>query len=76
MEKSLSRFFNLNISFKANSVASLGKLYSDFDSGDDEDSHSSRRTSDKNLYPSEEIDESKFFAGVFTSQRTEEDLIG
>ncbi|KAF7391837.1 hypothetical protein HZH68_011380 [Vespula germanica] len=61
---------------QANSVASLGRLYSDFDSGDDEDSHSSRRTSDKNLYPSEEIDESKFFAGVFTSQRTEEDLIG
>ncbi|XP_046827934.1 cytosolic carboxypeptidase 1-like isoform X2 [Vespa crabro] len=61
---------------QANSVASLGRLYSDFDSGDDEDSHSSRRTSDKNLYPSEEIDESKFFAGVFTSQRNEEDLIG
>ncbi|XP_043505081.1 cytosolic carboxypeptidase 4-like isoform X1 [Polistes fuscatus] len=61
---------------QANSVASLGRLYSDFDSGDDEDSHSSRRTSDKNLYPTEEIDESKFFAGVFTSQRTEENLIG
>ncbi|KAI4501431.1 hypothetical protein M0802_003308 [Mischocyttarus mexicanus] len=61
---------------QANSVASLGRLYSDFDSGDDEDSHSSRRTSDKNLYRAEEIDESKFFAGVFTSQRTEDNLIG
>ncbi|KAK2583820.1 hypothetical protein KPH14_009718 [Odynerus spinipes] len=59
-----------------NSVASLGRVYSDLDSGDDDDSHNSRRASDKNLYTSDEIDENKFFAGVFTSQRTDEDLMG
>lgn len=54
-------------------MASLGRLYSDLDSGDEEESQNSR-TNVKNMIAADEVDESKFFAGVFTSQRSEEDL--
>lgn len=60
-------------------MASAGRLYSDLDSGDDEEeeeSHDSRSAIDNAIYMSDEVDEGKFFAGVFTSQRSEEDLVG
>ncbi|XP_043591369.1 cytosolic carboxypeptidase 1-like isoform X1 [Bombus pyrosoma] len=62
-----------DIDSQACSVASLGRLYSDLDSGDEEESQNSR-TNVKNMNAADEVDESKFFAGVFTSQRSEEDL--
>ena len=62
-----------NVSMQACSVASLGRLYSDLDSGDEEESQNSR-TNVKTMNAADEVDESKFFAGVFTSQRSEEDL--
>ncbi|XP_054005382.1 cytosolic carboxypeptidase 1-like isoform X2 [Hylaeus anthracinus] len=62
-----------DIDSQANSVASLGRLYSDLDSGDDEESQNSR-SNDTPMHAADEVDESKFFAGVFTSQRSEEDL--
>ncbi|XP_025153461.1 cytosolic carboxypeptidase 1 isoform X2 [Harpegnathos saltator] len=72
-----------DIDSQANSVVSAGRLYSDLDSGDDEEeeeeeeeSHDSRNTIDNAIYMSDEVDEGKFFAGVFTSQRSEEDLVG
>ncbi|XP_032686214.1 cytosolic carboxypeptidase 1-like isoform X3 [Odontomachus brunneus] len=69
-----------DIDSQANSVASVGRLYSDLDSGDDEEeeeeSHDSRSAIDNGIYMSDEVDEGKFFAGVFTSQRSEEDLVG
>lgn len=55
------------------SVGSLGKVYSDLDSGDEDESQNSR-TNVKSVHAADEADESKFFAGVFTSQRSEEDL--
>ncbi|XP_029156275.1 cytosolic carboxypeptidase 1-like isoform X2 [Nylanderia fulva] len=67
-----------DIDSQANSVASIasvGRLYSDLDSGDDEESHDSRNTMDNAIHVGDEVDESKFFAGVFTSQRSEEDLV-
>lgn len=54
-------------------MASLGRLYSDLDSGDDEESQNSR-SNDMSMHAADEVDECKFFAGVFTSQRSEEDL--
>lgn len=57
-------------------MASIGRLYSDLDSGDDEESHDSRDTMDNEIHVGDEVDENKFFAGVFTSQRSEEDLAG
>jgi len=57
-------------------VASIGRLYSDFESGDDEKSHDSRDTMDNEIHVGDEVDENKFFAGVFISQRSEEDLAG
>ncbi|XP_011867871.1 PREDICTED: cytosolic carboxypeptidase 1-like isoform X4 [Vollenhovia emeryi] len=65
-----------DVDSQANSVASIGRLYSDLDSGDDEESHDSRDTMDNEIHVGDEVDESKFFAGVFTSQRSEEDLAG
>ncbi|XP_011693107.1 PREDICTED: cytosolic carboxypeptidase 1-like isoform X2 [Wasmannia auropunctata] len=65
-----------DIDSQANSVASAGRLYSDLDSGDDEESHDSRDTMDNEIHVGDEVDENKFFAGVFTSQRSEEDLAG
>ncbi|XP_012227413.1 cytosolic carboxypeptidase 1-like isoform X2 [Linepithema humile] len=65
-----------DIDSQVNSVASNGRLYSDLDSGDDEESHDSRNTTDNAIHVGDEVDEGKFFAGVFTSQRFEEDLIG
>ncbi|KAL0114719.1 hypothetical protein PUN28_011790 [Cardiocondyla obscurior] len=65
-----------DIDSQANSVASIGRLYSDLDSGDDDESHDSRDTMDNEIHVGDEVDESKFFAGVFTSQRSEEDLAG
>ncbi|XP_039308179.1 cytosolic carboxypeptidase 1 isoform X8 [Solenopsis invicta] len=65
-----------DIDSQANSVASIGRLYSDLDSGDDEESHDSRDTMDNEIHGGDEVDENKFFAGVFTSQRSEEDLAG
>ncbi|XP_014480717.1 PREDICTED: cytosolic carboxypeptidase 1-like isoform X2 [Dinoponera quadriceps] len=69
-----------DIDSQANSMASAGRLYSDLDSGDDEEeeegSHDSRNAIDNAIYMSDEVDEGKFFAGVFTSQRSEEDLVG
>ncbi|XP_076221062.1 cytosolic carboxypeptidase 1 isoform X2 [Nomia melanderi] len=62
-----------DIDSQANSVASMGRLYSDLDSGDDEESQNSR-SNDTVMHTADEVDESKFFAGVFTSQRTEEEL--
>ncbi|XP_043526563.1 cytosolic carboxypeptidase 1-like isoform X4 [Frieseomelitta varia] len=62
-----------DIDSQACSVASLGRLYSDLDSGDEEESQNSR-TNVKTMNAADEVDESKFFAGVFTSQRSEEDL--
>ncbi|XP_034173471.2 cytosolic carboxypeptidase 1 isoform X4 [Osmia lignaria lignaria] len=62
-----------DVDSQANSVASLGRLYSDLDSGDEEESQNSR-TDDKTVHSADEVDESKFFAGVFTSQRSVEDL--
>lgn len=56
-------------------MASIGKLYSDLDSGDDEESHDSRNTMDNAIHVGDEVDENNFFAGVFTSQRSEEDLV-
>ncbi|KAG7201176.1 hypothetical protein KM043_003967 [Ampulex compressa] len=64
-----------DIDSQANSVASLGRLYSDLDSGDEEESQNSRTRNDGAMRPSDEVDESKFFAGVFTSQRCVEDLV-
>ncbi|XP_018303936.1 cytosolic carboxypeptidase 1 isoform X2 [Mycetomoellerius zeteki] len=64
-----------DIDSQANSVASVGRQYSDLDSGDDEESHDSRDTMDE-IHLGDEVDENKFFAGVFTSQRSEEDLAG
>lgn len=57
-------------------MASNGRLYSDLDSGDDEESHDSRNMMDNTIHVGDEVDESKFFAGVFTTQRSEEDLVG
>lgn len=57
-------------------MASNGRPYSDLDSGDDEESHDSRNTMDNAIHVGDEVDEGKFFAGVFTSQRSEEDLVG
>lgn len=57
-------------------MASNGRLYSDLDSGDDEESHDSRNMMDNAIHVGDEVDESKFFAGVFTTQRSEEDLVG
>ncbi|XP_018377160.1 PREDICTED: cytosolic carboxypeptidase 1-like isoform X2 [Trachymyrmex cornetzi] len=65
-----------DIDSQANSVASIGRQYSDLDSGDDEESHDSRDTMDNEIHLGDEVDENKFFAGVFTSQRSEEDLAG
>ncbi|EFN61849.1 Cytosolic carboxypeptidase 1 [Camponotus floridanus] len=65
-----------DIDSQANSIASTGRLYSDLDSGDDEESHDSRNMMDNAIHLGDEVDESKFFAGVFTSQRSEEDLVG
>ncbi|XP_018043707.1 PREDICTED: cytosolic carboxypeptidase 1-like [Atta colombica] len=65
-----------DIDSQANSVASIGRRYSDLDSGDDEESHDSRDTMDNEIHLGDEVDENKFFAGVFTSQRSEEDLAG
>ncbi|XP_072752591.1 cytosolic carboxypeptidase 1 isoform X2 [Anoplolepis gracilipes] len=65
-----------DIDSQANSVASIGRLYSDLDSGDDEESHDSRNMMDNVIHVGDEVDENKFFAGVFTSQRSEEDLVG
>ncbi|XP_018402970.1 PREDICTED: cytosolic carboxypeptidase 1-like [Cyphomyrmex costatus] len=65
-----------DIDSQANSVASIGRQYSDLDSGDDEESHDSRDTMDSEIHMGNEVDENKFFAGVFTSQRSEEDLAG
>lgn len=48
-------------------------MYSDLDSGDEEESQHSR-TNAKTMNTTDEVDESKFFAGVFTSQRSEEEL--
>lgn len=48
-------------------------MYSDLDSGDEEESQHSR-TNAKTMNATDEVDESKFFAGVFTSQRSEEEL--
>ncbi|XP_076751692.1 cytosolic carboxypeptidase 1 isoform X2 [Xylocopa sonorina] len=62
-----------DIDSQACSVASLGRLYSDLDSGDEDESQISR-TNVKTMNAADEVDESKFFAGVFTSQRSEEDL--
>ncbi|XP_015435460.1 PREDICTED: cytosolic carboxypeptidase 1-like isoform X3 [Dufourea novaeangliae] len=62
-----------DIDSQANSVASMGRLYSDLDSGDEEENQNSR-SNDTTMHTADEVDESKFFAGVFTSQRTEEDL--
>lgn len=67
---------NILIFAQANSIASTGRLYSDLDSGDDEESHDSRNMMDNAIHVGDEVDESKFFAGVFTSQRSEEDLVG
>lgn len=53
---------------------SLGRLYSDLDSGDEEESQNSR-TNEKTMPATDEVEESKFFAGVFTSQRSEEELV-
>lgn len=62
---------------QANSVTSASRMYSDVDSGDDEESPDSRNTAtDTSIQVSDEVDESKFFAGVFTSERSEEDLAG
>lgn len=69
-------YVNIWIFEQANSVASIGRLYSDLDSGDDEESHDSRNMVDNAIHVGDEVDESKFFAGVFTTQRTEEDLVG
>ncbi|KAL6427330.1 hypothetical protein ACFW04_008713 [Cataglyphis niger] len=65
-----------DIDSQANSVASIGRLYSDLDSGDDEESHDSRNMVDNAIHMGDEVDESKFFAGVFTTSRSEEDLVG
>ncbi|XP_033328985.1 cytosolic carboxypeptidase 1 isoform X5 [Megalopta genalis] len=62
-----------DIDSQANSVASLSRLYSDLDSGDDEESQNSR-SNESGMHAADEVDESKFFAGVFTAQRTEEEL--
>ncbi|XP_078049658.1 cytosolic carboxypeptidase 1 isoform X2 [Augochlora pura] len=62
-----------DIDSQANSVASLSRLYSDLDSGDDEESQNSR-SNESGIHAADEVDESKFFAGVFTAQRTEEEL--
>jgi len=67
---------NILIFAQANSIASTGKLYSDLDSGDDEENHDFRNMMDNTIHVGDEVDESKFFAGVFTSQRFEEDLVG
>ncbi|XP_076668158.1 cytosolic carboxypeptidase 1 isoform X3 [Andrena cerasifolii] len=63
-----------DIDSQANSVVSLGRLYSDLDSGDEEESQNSR-TNEITMPATDEVEESKFFAGVFTSQRSEEDLV-
>ena len=57
-------------------MASIGRHYSDLDSGDDEESHDSRDAMNNEIHIDDEVDESKFFAGIFTSQRSEEDLAG
>ncbi|XP_017875220.1 cytosolic carboxypeptidase 1-like isoform X2 [Ceratina calcarata] len=62
---------DIDIDSQACSMASLGRLYSDLDSGDEEESQNSRT----NVRSMDEVDESKFFAGVFTSQRSEMDLV-
>lgn len=58
-----------------NSVASLGRLYSDADSCDEEESDSSRKLKQKKIPAGDETDENKFFSGVITSQRSEVDLL-
>ncbi|XP_020296791.1 cytosolic carboxypeptidase 1-like isoform X2 [Pseudomyrmex gracilis] len=66
-----------DVDSQANSVTSASRVYSDVDSGDDEESPDSRNTAtDTSIQVSDEVDESKFFAGVFTSERSEEDLAG
>ncbi|XP_011632077.1 cytosolic carboxypeptidase 1-like isoform X2 [Pogonomyrmex barbatus] len=65
-----------DVDSQANSVASISRSYSDLDSGDDEESHDSRNIMDNEIHVGDEVDESKFFAGIFTSRRSEEDLAG
>ncbi|XP_019887676.2 cytosolic carboxypeptidase 4 isoform X5 [Ooceraea biroi] len=65
-----------DIDSQANSVASTDRLCSDLDSGDDEESQDSRNTTDNAIHVDDEVEEGRFFAGVFTSQRSEEDLVG
>lgn len=59
-------------------MASTDRLYSDLDSGeDDEDSQDSRNTTENTIHDDDnEADERKFFAVIFTTQRSEEDLAG
>jgi len=57
-------------------MASSDRPYSDLDSGDDEGSQDSRNTTDNATHVDDELDEGRFFAGVFMSQRAEEDLVG
>ncbi|XP_066585231.1 cytosolic carboxypeptidase 1-like isoform X3 [Prorops nasuta] len=59
-----------DIDSQANSVTSLGRQYSDVDSADEEDGVSPAING-----KTEEVDENKFFAGIFTCRRSEEDLI-
>ncbi|XP_046601699.1 cytosolic carboxypeptidase 1 isoform X4 [Neodiprion lecontei] len=60
---------------QVNSVASLGRVYSDVDSCDDEESDNSPQTKQSTLHTGNDIDENKFFSGVVNFQRTEEDLL-
>jgi hypothetical protein len=57
-------------------MASSDRLYSDLDSGDDDGSQDSRNTTDNAAHVDDEMEEGRFFAGVFMSQRAEEDLVG
>ncbi|XP_046434949.1 cytosolic carboxypeptidase 1-like isoform X4 [Neodiprion fabricii] len=60
---------------QVNSVASLGRVYSDVDSCDDEESDNSPQTKQSTLRTGNDIDENKFFSGVVNFQRSEEDLL-
>lgn len=60
------------ISNQVNSVISAGGSYSDVESGEEEDNVLANMGESNG----DVIDENKFFAGVITSQRSDDDLIG
>ena len=71
--KSICIHIFIFILYQVNSVISAGGSFSDVESGDEEDNHVLCNMGEGEGI--DEVDENKFFAGVITSQRSEEDLV-